>query len=113
MRGDPDQWTIEDLEEARARANDISRKSGRAFIPARQDWKKRSLVKTRDRQILRKALRRRLAALKKGDPSPYRHRARLRRRAIQETLAVLGYLEISSGWVRARSTGRGSTPSYR
>lgn len=109
MRGDPDCWTLEDLEEARARASDMAKKSGRA----RRDWKKRRRVGARERELFRRELRRRLAELTKCDASPYRHRARIRRRAIQESLTALGYLEITSGWVRARSTGRGSTPSYR
>jgi hypothetical protein len=112
-RGEPDYWTIEDLEEARARANDILRRVGTKLMAARKMWKARRPVSIRARRHLRTSLARHLAVLKKTDPRHRRHRARLRRKAIQHALVDLAYLEMRSGWVRARSTGRGITASYR
>lgn len=112
-RGEPDYWTSEDLEEARARANDLLRRRGTKAFSARKMWNVRRQVKIRDRRHFRTTLRRHLADLRKLDPNHRRHRARLRRKAIQQALIDLGYLQVRSGWVRARSTGRGAGPSYR
>jgi hypothetical protein len=114
MRGQPDVWTIEDLEEARDRANDMMlRGRGPKAAPARESWRKRARVTLRARRLFRIVLGRKLALLKKADPHAHRHRARLRRKAIQQALVDLGYLEIRTGWVRARSTGPGNTTTYR
>jgi transposase InsO family protein len=114
MRGQPDVWTIEDLEEARDRANDMMlRGRGPKAAPARESWRKRGRVTLRARQLFGIVLGRKLALLKKADPHAHRHRTRLRRKAIQQALVELGYLEIRTGWVRARSTGPGNAPTYR
>jgi hypothetical protein len=112
-RGDPDSWTMEDLEEARARANDLVRRGDGPRATARELWKRRKRPTRTDRRRFRVALDRELRQLAKRDPAPRRHRARIRRKAIQQVLVDLGHLEVRSGWVRARSTGRGAGPSYR
>lgn len=114
MRGQPDLWTIEDLEEARDRANDMMlRGRGPKAAPARDAWRKRTRVTLRARRLFRLVLERKLTLLRKADPQAHRHRARLRRKAIQQSLVELGYLEIRTGWVRARSTGPRTGPTYR
>jgi hypothetical protein len=113
FRGKPDRWTCEDLEEARARSNDLSRRRGETRVSARGEWRKKYRIEIRDRLHLRRTRDRLLARFKRGDPKHYRHRARLRRKAIENALIALGYLVIRGGWVRARSTGRGTNPSYR
>jgi hypothetical protein len=112
-RGEPDVWTLEDLDEARARANDLLRRCGARPATARQLWKSRKAVKVKARRRFREVLERYLTRLKKEDPQAYRHRARIRRKAIQQALVDQDFLDIRSGWVRARSTGPRSGPSYR
>lgn len=112
-RGQPELWTLEDLDEACARANDLLRRWGATRASAREVWRKRRHVTSRERRQFTVVLERRLAQLKKEDPRAHHHRARLQRKAIQQALIELGYLEIRSGWVRARSTGRGIKTSYR
>lgn len=112
-RGDPDHWTSDDLEEARGRANDLARKIGATLISAREEWTTRRRVRTADRRLLRSLVADRLADLMKSVPRKSGHRARLRRKAIQEALIQMGLLKVSSQWIRVRSTGRGSSPSYR
>lgn len=112
-RGDPDHWTTDDLEEARERANDLSRRIGTRLVSARAEWMRRRGDWNRERRLLRKVLAKGWAALRMSEPHPHRHRLRLRRKAIQAALVDLGHLQITSRWIRARSTGRGTTPSYR
>jgi hypothetical protein len=112
-RGDPDHWTTDDLEEARSRANDLSRRIGDRLVPAREEWSSRRRLRKPERAELRRAIERQSEELKKVDPKLRRHPARLRRKAIQGALVELGLLSVTSRWVRARSTGRGIGPSYR
>lgn len=113
-RGDPDHWTTDDLEDARGRANDLARKIGKKLISARKEWaRRRRPVRKADRRRLRDLLGRHLAALKLSQPKHKRHRARLRRKAIQQALIEMGHLTVTGRWIRVRSTGRGSSPSYR
>ena len=111
-RGEPDHWTTDDLEEARGRANDLSRRIGARFVTAREEWTRRHRHWRRGRLLLKEVIATRWSALRKSDPNPHRHRSRIRRKAIQEALVELGHLEIESRWVRARSTGRCTTLSY-
>ena len=108
-RGEPEVWRLEDLDEAGARANDMLRRWGPNAAPARDLWRKKRHVTLRARRQFRIVLERQLALLKKDDP----HAHRLRRKAVQQALIELGYLHIHSGWVRARSTGPRSGPTYR
>jgi transposase InsO family protein len=112
-RGEPDHWTTDDLEEARSRANDLSRRIGDRLVPAREEWSSRRRLRRPERAELRRAIERQTAELKKADPKLRRHPARLRRKAIQGALVDLGLLSVIGRWVRARSTGRGIGPSYR
>ena len=112
-RGEPDQWTTDDLEEARSRANDLSRQIEKRVVPAREEWAGRKPIKVLERRRLQKAVARCLRELGEAPPRLKHHRARLRRKAIQQALVGLGLLDLSSRWVRVRSTGRGSTVSYR
>lgn len=111
--GRTDRWTLEDLEMARERANGVPRYRGAELIPARLDWNRRRRIAPASRRRLRTAIESRVIDLKKGDPCHYRHRARLRRRAIQDALVRMGILDVRWRWVRARVRGPGKYPSYR
>lgn len=111
--GRADSWSLEDLEQARDQANHFPRYRGSALVAAQAEWKKRKCVGPRERRRFRLALNRALAALQEQDAQPHRHRARLRRKAIQQALVDLDYLTIQSGWVRARKLRRGFSPRLR
>lgn len=111
--GRVDRWTVEDLEEARERANTLPRYRGTSLVSAGEEWKKRRHVTAAARHRLRRAIERHLIVLRRQDPKYCRHRARLRRRAIQDALVELGTLEIRGRWVGARLRGRGKYPTYR
>jgi hypothetical protein len=113
MRGDPDEWTIEDLEAARARANDLVRRHGKRWLSALPLWKHRRRFRWFHRGRFRTILDQYLALFRKQHRGNRRHRARTRRMAIQRALVDLGYLEMRSGWMRARSMGPGTGPTYR
>jgi hypothetical protein len=106
-------WTLEDLEEARERANTLPRYRGTSLVPAGREWKSRRRVTAAGRRRLRRVIERHLALQRRRDPKYCRHRARLRRRVIQDALMELGFLEVRSRWVRARLRGPGKYPSYR
>jgi hypothetical protein len=112
-RGEPDAWALEDFHEARERANDLVRRHGIQRDTSRQVWRVRGRVGVKARRRLRALLELHLLRLRKEGPNAHRHRARLRRKAIQEALIEMGYLQIQSGWVRMRSTGPRGGPSYR
>lgn len=112
-RGDPDQWTSDDLEEARGRSNDLARKIGPKLISARNEWTTRRRDRATDRRILQALVANRFVELLKSGPTHPTHRARLLRKAIQCALIRMDLLKVTSHWIRVRSTGRGSTPSYR
>lgn len=109
----PERWTLEDLEEARDRANTLPRYRGTSLIPAGREWKARRRVTMAARRRLRRALARHLAELRRRDPQYARKRALLRRRVIQDALIELRFLEVRCRWARARLRGRGKYPSYR
>jgi hypothetical protein len=112
-RGDPDLWSTDDLEEARERANDLSRRIGTRLVSARAEWMRRRGDWSRERRLLKRLIEKSWSALRMSEPHPHRHRLRLRRKAIQAALVDLGHVQITSRWIRARSTGRSTTPSYR
>jgi transposase InsO family protein len=112
-RGDPDQWTSDDLEEACGRANDLARKIGAKLITAREEWMTRRRGRATHRRILRDLVADHFAELLKAVPNKSKHRARIRRKAIQQALIQMDLLKVTSHWIRVRSTGRGSTLSYR
>jgi hypothetical protein len=106
-------WTLEDLEEARERANTLPRYRGLSLVPASKEWKTRRRVTAPGRRRLRRAIERHHSLQRRRDPKYCRHRARLRRRVIQDALMELGFLEVRCRWVRARLRGPGKYPSYR
>jgi transposase InsO family protein len=110
-RGDPEYWSSDDLEEARARANELSRRIEKRQVSAEKEWRLRTRILATQRRRLRLAIARHTDPLRTSESGP--RSWRLRRKAIQEALRELGFLEVTSRWVRARSRGAGSTPSYR
>lgn len=105
-------WTLEDLEDARARSNELVRRRGGASFRAAAEWERRRRIGVRERKRFRVALLRRMAQLRREDPPCHaRARERLRRKSIERTLRGLRYLRITSRWVRARRTR--SRSSYR
>jgi hypothetical protein len=102
-----------DLEVARERANNVPRFRGAKLIPARSEWRRRRGVTAGGRRTFLNVVERRLAELRDKDASPYRHRARIKRRGIQDALIELGILQVRCRWVRARLRGPSKYPSYR
>lgn len=110
-RGDPEYWSSDDLEEARARANELSRRIERRQVSAEKEWRRRTRISGSQRRRLRVAIAKHTELLRTAESGL--RSLRLRRKAIQEALKELGLLEVTSRWVRARSRGPGSRPSYR
>lgn len=112
-RGEPDCWTSDDLEEARARANELSRRIGNRQVSAAHEWAHRKRVTARLRRRLARLMERELKQSRSSQQDTGSHRARLLRKAIQESLLRMGLLEITSRWVRARSRAAEPSSSYR
>jgi hypothetical protein len=108
-----DFWTIEDLEEARERANDLDRYQGKRRVSAEEVWRTKIPTRAQERRRFKILLAKTLLQLKREDPRHRHHPQRIRRKAIQATLARLGYLVIRSGWIPARKCKNGAAPSYR
>jgi transposase InsO family protein len=106
-------WSVQDLEQARIWANELTRQHRGHLQQARATWDARSGFAEDERTRFHKLLTRILRRNRASSPSSLLKQARTMRRAIKSTLMKLGLLEISSSWVRMRSTGRGVGPSYR
>ncbi len=110
-RGEPEYWTSDDLEEARARANELSRRIEGEQVSAGKEWSRRTRITSAQRSRLRGAIAGHAELLRSSETGL--RSCRLRRKAIQETLVELGILVVTSRWIRARSKGPGSKFSYR
>lgn len=112
-RGQSGSWSIQDLEQARIWANELTRQHRGGLKQARAHWDNRPSLPAHERVRFRKTLARILSRNRSGQLTSGSQKARTVRRAIKHALLDLGYLEIKSSWVRMRSTGRGVGPSYR
>jgi transposase InsO family protein len=106
-------WSIQDLEQARIWANELTRQHRGGLRQARVNWDNRPSLLAHDRVRFRNTLARILSRNRSDQLTSDSQKARMVRRAIKDALMEQGYLEMKSSWVRMRSTGRGVGPSYR
>ena len=121
----PGEWTCDDVEAARLRANELSRPDGHLGPTPQQKWRQRNAVTQDEREVFKGVVTcmtldvRREKGLGENDALVWYECAGIERKALEKALARLGYLTIrrrraepfpaGTAWAR----GRARTPETR
>jgi hypothetical protein len=107
-------WSLDDLETARCRANGMVKRRGDRVSSADHEWDLRNALTSQIRDQFASMLLRSIGTNPHSMTRQSTKKAAMAfRKAVRETLMKLRYLEIRSDWVRARSTGPRSGATYR